>query len=231
MSIDPGTRPATGPLAATPQPVTYPVAPRRGLLSRLGGVCLATGPLVLVAGMATSPPQTGRSDAAYVASLADAPLQAALSANLLHYSWLLLMFGVLACIGLVPGRRGRAFTAVTAVAGAIGAFQISGLLLTDFYLIRLGNDQGYDVGAATLGGLGTSVDVWLVSAQVLAALVLPMTFLGLARARVLSWWVAPLPLLAFAAPVLGLPTAAVVAISVVGWTPAYLAARRLVLAA
>lgn len=208
-------------------PVAASDAPGR-LLQRLGGLCLAAGPILFLAGAATAPHQTDLSDEGYVASLADHPGQAALSADLLHYSWLFFVFGLVAVIGLVPGRRGRVFTSVCAVGGIAGAFQISGLLLNDFFVSRLGRDIGIERTLEVQSNLGTSVDVWLYSAQVLAILFIPLTFLGLARARVLSWWIAPLPLLGFVVPAFGLPVAVATVVGLACWAPAFAAARLLV---
>ena len=77
--------------AITPtEPAAAPAAPAApvpaGLLTRLGGVCLAAGPVLFTPGAATAPPADGTTREDFVASLADHPTQAALSANLLHYS-------------------------------------------------------------------------------------------------------------------------------------------------
>lgn len=45
---------------------------------------------------------------------------------------------------------------------------------------------------------------WMLTAQVFAMLGLPALSFGLARARVVSWWIAPLPVLALAVPMLNL---------------------------
>ena len=56
----------------------------------------------------------------------------------------------------------------------------------------------------------------------------PLTFLALAYARVLSWWIAPLPLLTVPLLVLTPPTAIAVVLSLASWAPAYVLAHQLV---
>ncbi|GAA5152105.1 hypothetical protein GCM10023340_31870 [Nocardioides marinquilinus] len=213
----------TDPLTPTTTPDD---APSR-LLPRLGGVCLALAPIVFTAGLATAPHQDDLTSAGYVASLADHPTQAALSANLLHYSWFFFAFGLLAVIGLVRGRRGRGLTTVAAVAGAAAAIQISGLLMVDFFVADLGSRIGVEETVAVQDDLGVSVAVWLFSGQVVLLLI-PLTFIGLARARVISWWLAPLPLAAFAIGAVGLPAAIAVPVGLACWAPLFVAAHRLV---
>jgi hypothetical protein len=197
------------------------------LLPRLGGVCLALAPIVFTAGLATAPVQEEMTRESYVASLADHPTQAAISANLLHYSWFLFAFGLLAVIGLVRGRRGRGLTTVAAVAGAAAAIQISGLLMVDFFVSELGTRIGVEQTADLQGDLGVSVAVWLFSGQVVLLLI-PLTFVGLARARVISWWLTPLPLAGFAIGAVGLPAVVTVPVGLACWAPLFVAAHRLV---
>ena len=182
----------------------------RGLF-RFAGVALTAFPLLFAAGMLFSPPQTAEGDAGYIASLAADPVTSIVSANLLHYSWVALALGVMGLIGLV-GRRGRAWVAITAVLVAFGAVQMSGLLLSDWFLIAAGNTLSMDQALA-LDGVAkeASVGVWLITAQVLTMLGIPALTLGLARARVVSWWIAPLPLLAFIVPMFNLGAVAAIA--------------------
>jgi hypothetical protein len=220
--------------AITPtEPTAAPAAPAApapaGLLTRLGGVCLAAGPVLFTLGAATSPHTDGNTREDFVASLADHPTQAALSANLLHYSWFGFVFGLLALTQLVRGaRRGRALTCVPAVLGALGAIQISGLLMGDFFVSAIARHTSVATAVEVQDDLGTSVLVWLLSAQVLATLPVLVAFIGLARAGVLRWWLLLPLLLVPVAMVLPLPAAATVVLGLAAWTPAFAAARLLV---
>jgi len=160
--------------------------------------------------MLFSPPQLEEGEAGYIASLAADPAASLLSANLLHYSWVALALGVMGVVALT-GARGRGWVSVNAVLVALGAVQMSGLLLSDWFLIAAGNvltpEQALTLDAAAKEG---SVLVWLVSAQLFTMLGLPALTMGLARAKVVSWWIAPLPLLAFVVPMFNLgPIAAI----------------------
>ncbi|MFV0432610.1 MAG: hypothetical protein ACK5LO_01305 [Leucobacter sp.] len=177
---------------------------------RFAGAALAAYPVLFGAGMLFSPQQTEEGEAGYIASLAADPAVSLLSANLLHYSWVALALGVVGLIALV-GRRGRAWVAVTSVLVAFGAVQMSGLLLSDWFLAAAGNvlspEQALTLDAAAKEG---SVVVWLITAQLFTLVGIPVLTLGLARARVVSWWIAPLPFLAFVVPMFNLgPIAAI----------------------
>lgn len=163
--------------------------------------------------MATSPSQTEPGDAGYIASLAADRGVTVLSASLLHYSWVALALGVVGVIGLVATKRGRAWVALSSVVVAFGAVQMSGLLLSDWFLSGMGAtlpmDDALAVNAAAKDGV--EILVWLVSGQVLGLLGLLVLSLGMARARIVSWWIAPLPLLAFLVPMFNLGVIAAIA--------------------
>ncbi len=181
----------------------------RGLL-RFAGAALVAYPLLFSAGMLFSPPQVEEGEAGYIASLAADPFTSIVSANLLHYSWVALALGVMGLVTLV-GRRGRAWVSIAAVLVAFGSVQMSGLLLSDWFLIAAGNvlspEQAFTLNEVAKDA---SVAVWAIGAQVFTLLGIPALTMGLARARVASWWIAPLPLLAFVVPMFNLgPVAAV----------------------
>ncbi|MCW4384536.1 hypothetical protein OH146_01970 [Salinibacterium sp. SYSU T00001] len=182
----------------------------RGLF-RFAGAALTAFPVLFAAGMVFSPPQTEEGGAGYIASLAADPAASILSANLLHYSWVALALGVMGLIGLV-GRRGRIWVSLAAVLVAFGSVQMSGLLLSDWFLIAAGNTLEMEQALA-LDGAAKELSVvgWLISAQVFTILGIPALTLGLARARVVSWWIAPLPLLAFIVPMFNLGALAALA--------------------
>ncbi|MGB4778061.1 hypothetical protein [Microbacterium sp.] len=180
-------------------------------LTRFAGAALLAFPALFSAGMVFSPPQTEEGDAGYIASLAADPATSLLSANLLHHSWVALALGVMGLILLV-GRRGRVWVSLTAVLVAFGAIQMSGLLLSDWFLVAAGNvltpDQAVLLNATAKDD---SMMPWFLTAQLLGLGGLLALSLGLARAKVVSWWIAPLPLFAFLVPVLNIGVFAAIA--------------------
>lgn len=182
--------------STTPDPDSTPQSTTRAL-QFAGGVAMLAAPLLMAGGAATSPPQDGTGEAAYIASLADDYFLTAVSANLLHYAWVLFAIGGIISIGLVRGRRGRTPAVVGGLVGAFGAIQISGLLLNDWFLAALGNNLSsedavhiFDVTTTT------SIDLWVLSGELLSTLGFTILFAGLARSGVISWWLVP-PTLVF----------------------------------
>ncbi|BDI23416.1 hypothetical protein [Herbiconiux sp. L3-i23] len=198
------------------------------LLARLGGVALIAAPLLLMGGALTSPPQTAPGQAGYIESLAADPAVSLLSANLFHYGWVAFALGALATIALVTGRRGRVWVRIAAVVLAFGAIQMSGLLLSDWFLIGAGNALPIDQAVAVdTAAKESSALVWLITAQVGTLLAVPALTLGLARARVLSWWIAPLAALPFVVLALNLgPFGAV--LGTLLYAPVFIAGAKLV---
>jgi hypothetical protein len=212
---------------ATTTPLAAASTTRLGPLARLGGLALGAAPVLLALGMVTTPPQDSDSSADYVASLAADRVLTAVSADFYHYAFVCFAFGLLAVVALVPGRRGRTLTTVLAVLGAVTSVQMSGLLMTDFYLSSIAHHADVATGAAVLDDLGASVAVWLATGQV-AALMLVLVPLGLARAGVLRWPVALLPVLSLALFVVPLPAPGLLVAQVALFAPYLLAAQRLV---
>lgn len=182
-------------------------------LFRFAGVALILFPVLFTLGMIFSPQQSVEGDAGYILSLAADPDVSILSATFLHYAWVALALGVMGVVGLVATRRGRAWVAVAAVVVAFGAVQMSGLLLSDWFLIGMGTTLDIEdaVVVNDAAKQGILLTVWLLSAQVGSMLGLLALSLGLARARVVSWWIAPLPLLAFVVPMFNLGIVAAIA--------------------
>lgn len=218
----------------TSRPTTDPQAMSRPL-HLLGGLALLLAPPLLVAGILTSPPQDSGAPADYIASLARDPFLTSASATLLHYGWIAMAFGMLAAMGLVRGRRGRALTLLGGITGAFGAVQISGLVLNDWFLSALGRtvDPGTAVTVFTSMG-DLSVDVWLACSKV-APFLSVLLWAGLARAGVISWWlvalglfpmIAPFVLLGLVDGVLGLVVAGLAGL--VLYAPAFVTGARLV---
>ncbi|GAA4825467.1 hypothetical protein GCM10023201_09870 [Actinomycetospora corticicola] len=176
--------------AATPA-----VAPRRRAMTSAGGIALLASPLLLAGGMVTIPPGEDGTTAGYVASLAATPWLTALSAGLLHYSWVLFALGILAVPALVRGSRGRGVVGVAAVAMSFCAIQISGLLLGDWHAMAAGRAVGAQQGAAIFEAAGSDLwmSTWLYSGKLVGFLGVALVVAALAYARAASWWLLALP--------------------------------------
>jgi hypothetical protein len=193
----------------------------------LGGLALALVPVTWTVGVFTSPPQDSTSHVDYVASMARAPFQAVLSANFLHYSWLLLVLGVMAAMPLFRGRRGSRVGLTVSILSIVTAIQISGLLLSDWYAVRVSQESGVKAAAAIEFDLGTSANVWLWTGKV-AALFVPLLFCSLAYSRVISWWLVLVFVLGSVIAFLPIPVALAAPAMVISWAPAYAVAWQLV---
>lgn len=181
-----------------------PAAPtRRSFLTSAGGIALIGSPLLLTGGMLTIPPGEDGTTAGYVASLAATPWLTALSAGLLHYSWVLFALGILAVPALVRGGRGRRVVGVVAVATSFCAIQISGLLLGDWYATAIGRAVPRDQAAAIFEAAGSDLwmSTWLWSGKMVGFLGVALVAAALAYARATSWWLLALPVLGTAAMV------------------------------
>lgn len=205
-----------------------PVRPNR--LQRFGGIGLIAAPLLFTGGMLTSPEQTGPGTAGYIESLAADPALSLWSANLLHYGWVALALGAIATIGLLRGRPGRIFLPIAAVLVAFGAIQMSGLLLSDWFLISAGNTLAIEdaVLMDSTAKEWTSA-IWQYSGMGSALLGMGLLSLALARAKAVSWWIAPLGFLPWVVPAFGLGPIGVF-IALVCYAPLLVAGVRLVAA-
>lgn len=205
-----------------------PVRPNR--LQRIGGVALVAAPLLFAGGFLTSPPQTAPGDAGYIQSLAADPALSLVSANLLHYGWVALAFGAIATLGLLRGARGRVFLPLAAILLAVGAVQMSGLLLSDWFLVSAGNTLPIDDAVLMdANAKEWSVAIWQFSGMGLGLLGIGLISLALARAKAISWWIAPLGFLPWIVPAFGLGPIGVL-LSVVCSAPLLVAGVRLVAA-
>lgn len=188
------------PRSAPPGPAAP--SPERSVagLRIAAGAALIAFPVLELAGMVTSPSQEGDSDAAYVASLGADPALTALSAGLLHYSWVAFALGVLATIGLVRGRKGRVATAVAAVVTSFSAIQLSGMLLGDFYASSLARALPLDQATAIFMAPDADLwySTWLQSGRFVGFVGVPLLVAALARAGVISWWWLAAPVAGFA---------------------------------
>ena len=216
------------PAASDPAAVSTERTRTTAVLSWLGGACLITAPLLITGAMATVPPKASSSPADYVASMADHPVLTSISASLFHYGWLLLGFGVLAAIGLLRGPRGRVPVVLGALGTAFGCMQMSGLLLLDWYTVALGQNLPSADAVRVDQAVGdAATDVWFASAKIGALLLPVVLYLGLARAGVIPWWIAPLSLCTLIVPGL-LPAALAVPVGLLCWAPTFLVGYRLI---
>jgi len=108
------------------------------------GICLVVAPLVYVAGLLADPAL--RAGDAAAGAYGRHPEQVSVSAALLHWSWVLLVPGIIGMIHLV---RRRAVVAGHVAGGLalLGIVNFSALMLGDFFYARLENALGAEEGA------------------------------------------------------------------------------------
>ncbi|PZQ89481.1 MAG: hypothetical protein DI534_06590 [Leifsonia xyli] len=202
---------------------------RPHLLERLAGVTFIAAPLLHVAGMATSPVQTEPGEAGYIASLAADPALSIASASFLHYGWVLFAIAAVAGRGLLRGKRGSVWLPIAAVMLLIGAIQMSGLLLSDWFLISAGNVLPMDQAVLMdeTAKSGAMVALWQFSGLIGGLIGLMVYSLGLARAGVVPWWIAPFGGLAWFVTMAVTGPLAVVLVAIF-FAPFYIAGFRLI---
>ncbi|MET9063564.1 hypothetical protein [Streptosporangium sandarakinum] len=185
-------------------------------LRRLAGVALVLAPVLMFGGMLTSPPQADDSSAGYLASLAADHGLSLLSANLLHYAWVLIALGVPATLTLLRGRRGRNLTATGVALSVFGAIQMSGMLLSDWFTTVMPNAVPLADAVKVFDTVTAdpTLAVWRLTGILCGVAMLPLLLAGLARAGVVGWWTVPVILLPFvAAAMLPAVVGAVVALA------------------
>ncbi|GAA4803660.1 hypothetical protein GCM10023200_46120 [Actinomycetospora chlora] len=201
----------TAPTTVIPTAAAH-AAPGASPLRMAAGLALVAFPVLFTAGIATSPPQASDASRDYVASLGADPTLTALSAGLLHYSWVAFALGVLGIIGLVRGPRGRVVVPLAAVVSSLSAIQLSGLLLYDFFISAAANtvplDQATTIFDTTVAD--PWVATWLVSGRLVGFVGIPLVVAALARAGVVSWWLLLAPVIGFASFVVPVPFAILV---------------------
>ncbi|MDG6102158.1 hypothetical protein Daura_44505 [Dactylosporangium aurantiacum] len=156
----------------------------------LAGACLVAAPLVYVAGLVVDPALRAgdAADGAYGRH----PGQVSVSAALLHWSWVLLVPGILGMIHLVR-RRAVLFGHIAGAVALLGVVNFSSLMLGDFFYARLeadlGTAEGDRLADASLGAGGA---VWGFQVPGFLGL-LGVLLLGLALAydRQVPWWAPP----------------------------------------
>lgn len=203
---------------------------RPTVLQRLGGIALAASPLLFAGGFATAPVQTEPGSAGYIASLAADPALSLVSANLLHYGWVALAIGAVSTLGLLRSARGKVFLPLAVAILTFAAIQMSGLLLSDWFLVSAGNTLPMDLAVAMdANAKEWSVAIWQFSGMIGGIGGIGLLSLALAKAKVVSWWIAPLGFLPWIVPAFGLGPIGIV-LSVVCSAPLIVAGVRLVFA-
>lgn len=171
----------------------------RTVPAAVGGVALAASPLLLAAGLWTDPPQPTDDTVGYLQSLVQQPELGLVSANLLHYGWVAFGLGVLALLALAArGERGRVPTVLAAIAGGLGAVQMSGLLVSDWFGTSIALNIGPEAGAATFDASMTAdVQLWKWTSILLLLVSIVATIVAAVRTRALPL---PVALLILAVP-------------------------------
>ncbi|MEV0128021.1 hypothetical protein AB0H83_06065 [Dactylosporangium sp. NPDC050688] len=156
----------------------------------LAGGCLVAAPLVYVAGLVVDPALRAgdAADGAYGRH----PGQVSVSAALLHWSWVLLVPGIIGMIHLVR-RRAVLFGHIAGVVALLGVVNFSALMLGDYFYARLEADLGTAEGDRLAdAALAAGGAVWGFQVPGFLGL-LGVLLLGLALAydRQVPWWAPP----------------------------------------
>jgi hypothetical protein len=156
----------------------------------LAGACLVAAPLFYVAGLLVDPAL--RAGDAAEGAYGRHPGQVSVSAALLHWSWVLLVPGIVGMIHLVR-RRAVLFGHVAGVVALLGVVNFSALMLGDFFYARLeadlGTAEGDRLADASFAAGGA---VWGFQVPGFLGL-LGVLLLGFALAydRQVPWWAPP----------------------------------------
>ena len=152
---------------------------------RFNRFSLYGAPLAFAAGMATVPDPTG--------DLADrlaSPVQAQVSALLLHLGWILFVPAVLA----ISARAGR-FTQVAAGVTVLALINFSGLMLgdsSDLAARRILGATAADRVGETMSGYASFTFGWALPSMILTLSGLVSVAIGAAVRRTVRWWSATL---------------------------------------
>jgi hypothetical protein len=182
----------------------------------LAGACLVAAPLFYVAGLLADPALRAgdAADGAYGRH----PGQVSVSAALLHWSWVLLVPGIIGMIHLVR-RRAVLFGHIAGAVALLGVVNFSALMLGDFFYAELeaelGVEEGTRLGDEAFAAGGA---LWGFQAPGFLGL-LGVLLLGLTLAydRQVPWW-APVAI------VVGMLTGLIYPIGMVAGSLLYIAA-------
>ena len=179
----------------------------------MAGVCLIAAPVVYVAGLLVDPAL--RAGDAATGAYGRHPDQVAVSAALLHWSWVLLVPGIVGMVHLVR-RRAVLFGHIAGAVALLGVVNFSALMLGDYFYARLEREFGAENGSR-LGDEALAGALWGFQIPGFLGL-LGVLLLGLALAagREVPWW-APV------AMVVGMLTAPIYPIGMVAGSLLYLA--------
>ncbi|WP_326637656.1 hypothetical protein OG884_27655 [Streptosporangium sp. NBC_01755] len=158
------------------------------------GVCLIVAPLLYIAGAIVDPAlrQGGDTTGVY----GRYPEQVSVSASLLHWSWVLMIPGIIGMIHLIR-HRGVVFGHLAGGLALLGVVNFSGLMLVDFFYSRLeralGGRQGEMLAEQALSDPGATFGFQIPG--FLGLLGLFLLGLALAYAGHGPWW-APFAIIA-----------------------------------
>lgn len=105
-----------------------------GFRRSVAGACLVVAPLVYIAGIVADPALRQGGDT--VGVYGRYPEQVSVSASLLHWSWVLMVPGIVGMIHLIR-HRGVVFGHLAGGLALLGVVNFSGLMLGDFFYSRL----------------------------------------------------------------------------------------------
>lgn len=178
------------------------VAPSVGLRRRGLGIAIMAGAAVSIAGFATTVWEKSDKKIDYLNSLTVHPLQSQVAAMLLHFGYMMFVPTLVVLGAMTRARRSRAATIGLGI-GYLGAVTLPGALLSDFYdlairqtlpdatAVQVSDKAGsYPIAAIMMAPTVFALMIGLVTALVSAA-----------RARWLPWYLAPVFVVGFLAPV------------------------------
>ncbi|BCB77941.1 hypothetical protein GCM10022251_37480 [Phytohabitans flavus] len=151
------------------------------------GICLIAAPLVYVAGLVADPALREGSDS--IGAYGRHPGWVSLSASLLHWSWVLLVPGIVGMVHLIR-HRGVVFGHLAGGLTLLGIVNFSGLMLGDFFYSQLEANLGVEEGTR-LGDAAFDMPGAMFGFQIpgfLGLLGLLLLGLALAYARQAPWW-------------------------------------------
>ncbi|MEJ2871048.1 hypothetical protein WCD74_25010 [Actinomycetospora sp. OC33-EN08] len=189
------TTPSTSPsapirTAGAPPGRVYPLAGRGAAITLPSGAALA-----LVSTSFDPPSREPEPRGMYVAYGAD-PAGADLAATILHYGFLLIGVGLLLAGVALASRRGRVVTILGGALGFLGFANLSGSVLEDWFDAQISAAYGPDAAMAIAEkalGMPVMTAGWQIPMVIGFALGPVLLAVGLARGRVLPWWVVALP--------------------------------------
>jgi hypothetical protein len=153
-------------------------------------VALLLAGLLFVIGIAATPWEPEPTTASFIETITARSTQGQIAALLLHYSSVALAAGVLGLFAALR-RRGTILGHLAGVLAFVGAVNLSGMLLIDWFAIGLGRSGMpteeavtiYDAAITPMAGIG-----WAALGFAGLALGLPVFLLALWRTGFVPWW-------------------------------------------